>query len=74
MSSLIPDPPPITQRIQPGTGEMLEHLLADVHDLLRLVTKHDGLLEEFRPMIEAWRRTGGGTMGLVRARKAMRNG
>jgi hypothetical protein len=63
----------ITQRNQDVPG-LLEHLTADVHVLLGLVTSHDELLKEFGPMIEAWRRTNGGTMGLVRARKAARGG
>lgn len=41
---------------------MLEHILTDLHEALKLLTaqgtllaKHDAMLEEFRPMIDRFR-------------------
>jgi hypothetical protein len=52
----------ITQDDQPITESdrvLLEHILTDVHDALRLLTKlgnltakHDAMLEEYRPLLE----------------------
>ena len=61
----------ITQRNQDVPG-LLEHVIADLHDLQTIVHGWDDLLKEFGPMLEAWRRTNGGTMGLARARRTMR--
>lgn len=30
----------------------LEHLLTDMHEALRLLAKHDALLETYRPLLE----------------------
>lgn len=64
------------------------HEQADLHEIIRLLEAAEereqimaqqlatvaALVEEFRPMIEAYRQTAGGTVGVFRARKAMRNG
>ena len=53
---------------------MLAHILTDLHEALKKLHEWDALLAEFKPMLEAWKRTNGGTIGLLRARKAGRNG
>lgn len=54
-----------------GGSDMLNHILADVHEvLLRL----DRFEREARPLLDAYKRTNGGTIGLLKARKGMRNG
>lgn len=64
------------------------HEQTDLHEITRLLVAAEqreeimaaqlsavaALVEEFRPLIEAYRQTAGGTVGVFRARKAMRNG
>jgi hypothetical protein len=52
----------ITESNQQDIHELIDHVLADLHDackMLRdqgqLLAKHDRLLEEFRPLIDAYR-------------------
>ena len=50
---------------------MLDHILTDLHEVLRRLSEFE---LEARPLLDAYRRTNGGTIGLLRARKEMRNG
>jgi hypothetical protein len=78
---------PCEHRHQPGPGpfglrpqfpveqaDLLAHLYEDVHEVLRRLAEWDEMITELRPLLDAWRRTNGGTMGLVKARKAARRG
>lgn len=55
------------------TGRAFEdHVIADIHALLAELAGFRALLDEYRPLLEAWRGTNGGTVGLVRARREAR--
>lgn len=68
-----PDIPGITSGNEAIT-DGLSDLHAEVHESLRILRELRDLLQEFRPLIDAYRQTGGGSIGLVRARRALRNG
>lgn len=52
-------------------GDLLAHILADVHEILRRLSEFEA---EARPLLDAYKRTNGGTIGLLKARKAARGG
>lgn len=58
-----------------NSGETPLETLSD-RELLEVIAGRLGefsnLLAEFRPLLDAWRSTNGGTVGLWKARKAMR--
>lgn len=55
-------------------------LHTEIHECLRILRRLEGLgelvdeLDTLRPLLAAWKRTNGGTVGVLRARKALRNG
>ena len=58
---------------------VLDHILIDLHDALKMLTeqgklqaKHDALLEEFRPLLEQFRNPT--VMTMLGTRRARRNG
>lgn len=61
-----PEPEPATP--EPTT---LDHILTDLHEVLRRLAEFE---REARPLLNAYKRTNGGTIGLLKARKGMRNG
>ena len=54
--------------------ERVDALHIECCESLRILRAMQSLLEEFRPLINAYRQTGGGSMGLMKARKALRSG
>jgi hypothetical protein len=67
----------ITESNQPGTEEMLAHILTDLHDALKMLTeqgrllaKHDAMLERFRPLIDQYSSP---VAAYTAARRARRN-
>lgn len=48
---------------------LLDHILTDVHEILRRLAEFE---REARPLLDAYKRTNGGTIGLLKARKGMR--
>jgi hypothetical protein len=48
-----------------------EHILLDLHEVLRRLNEFE---REARPLLNAYRKTNGGTIGLAKARRALRNG
>lgn len=61
--------------------DVQRHILDDLHVALSALAACRAelgefrlLLDEFRPLINAWRQTGGGVIGLGKLRKAARGG
>lgn len=46
------------------TAAMLDHILTDVHEVLRRLEEFE---REARPLLDLYKRTNGGTIGLLRA-------
>lgn len=73
---------------EPITARNHAHDQADHHEILRLLAAAEtrqrdmaaslaevsALIDEFRPLLAAYRQTAGGTVGVFRARRALRNG
>lgn len=71
-----------TQQPEPGpfelrpkfpveVGDLLAHIYEDVHEILRRLDRFE---REARPLLDAYKRTNGGTIGLFKARKELRGG
>jgi hypothetical protein len=56
------------------SDDPISDLHAEVHESLRILRNIQDLMTELGPLVEAWRRTGGGSVGMLRARKAFRDG
>lgn len=67
------EPEAITGRDDAIT-EAIADLHAETHESLRILREIHALLTEFRPLIDAWRASGNGSLGLARLRKAARGG
>ena len=61
----------ITESNQDVAG-MVQHILTDLHELLKVQARHDALLEEFRPLLNQFRTPAASMMAGRRARKAAR--
>ena len=62
MTTITPQITGDASEITESNRELLEHILTDLHDALRELTrqgklqaKHDALLEEFRPLLDQFR-------------------
>lgn len=60
---------------EPGSTAEIVQRLAAVEDLLtEMATEFRGLLDDFRPLLDRYRSTNGGTVGLLRARRSAKHG
>lgn len=51
-----------------------EHLLADLHECLKRLAALDSIRIELQPLLDLYRSTNGGTVGVARALKEARRG